>query len=94
MRRVIAIILVFIFCFLPFSADAAVKKKAKKTVRTVEIQTVDEIILTGTLTLPENASVKNKVPLVVLLHSLGGNKTIYKKIAEELKAKNIIRLLK
>ena len=74
---------------MPFSAEAAVKKKAKKTVRTVEIQTVDEIILTGTLTLPETASVKNKVPIVILLHSLGSNKTIYKKLAEDLKAKNI-----
>jgi len=89
MRRIVSIILFIMFLFMPFSAEAAVKKKAKKTVRTVEIQTVDEIILTGTLTLPETASVKNKVPIVILLHSLGSNKTIYKKLAEDLKAKNI-----
>lgn len=89
LRRIFSFILILGLILIPFSADAAVKKKAKKTVRAVEIQTPDEIILTGTLTIPEAAGVKNKVPLVILMHSLGSNKTIYTKLANDLKEKNI-----
>lgn len=91
-KRFIIAILLVIFVMLPFAADGAVKKKSKKTVRTIEIQTKDEVILTGTLSIPEKATVKSKVPLVVLLHSLGSNKSIYNQLAEDLKALNIATL--
>ncbi len=92
MRKILILIMLVAFAFVPFAADAAVKKKSKKTVRTVEIQTKDELILTGTLTLPETASVKNKVPLVILMHSLGNNKNAYPALVQNLKAKNIATL--
>jgi len=91
-RKIIVLILLISFVFIPFSLDAAAKEKKKKSVRTVEIQTKDELILTGTLTIPETASTKQKVPLVILLHSLGSNRLTYTTLAEKLKAKNIASL--
>ena len=90
--KLLVVILLLLFAFFSFPSDAAVKKKAKKTVRTVEVQTKDELILFGTLTLPDNASVKNKVPLVILLHSLGNDKSVYDKLVVDLKEQDIASL--
>jgi len=88
-RKIILSILLICFIFVPFSAEAATKSKKKKTVRNIEMQTKDEMILSGTLSIPKNANVNNKAPLVILLHSLGSNRLVYDTLSNELKAKNI-----
>ncbi|MCQ2958080.1 MAG: lysophospholipase [Candidatus Gastranaerophilales bacterium] len=88
-RKFIIILILFAFIFIPFASNTIAKEKKKKTVRTVEIQTKDEMILTGTLTMPESATVNAKVPLVILLHSLGSNRLTYTTLSQNLKAKNI-----
>ncbi|MDD3593453.1 MAG: alpha/beta hydrolase [Candidatus Gastranaerophilales bacterium] len=75
-----------------FCADIAFAQSKKRTTRILEIQTGDELIISSKLTLPASATSKNKVPLVVFLHSLGGDISVYDVMAEELKAKNIASL--
>lgn len=87
MRKIILAILLICFVFGPIATNAAEKKK--KTVRNIEIQTKDEMILSGTLSIPKSANINNKVPLVILLHSLGSNRFVYEPLANELKEKNI-----
>ena len=72
---------------MPFEVQSAPKTKTKKTVRTIEVQTSDEMMLVGTLTVPPKATIKEKAPLVILLHSLGSDRTIYKSLSEKLKEK-------
>ena len=95
MKKLIVLILFCAFAFISFTAVAAEKnkaKKAKKTLYNIEVQTKDDVILSGILVLPENANVKNKVPMVVLLHSLGSNRAAYSQLATDLKNKNIASL--
>ena len=91
-RKIILGLILVAFILLPFSVCAYAKEKKKKAVRNVEIQTKDEMILTGTLTIPESAAVNNKVPLVILLHSLGSNRLVYTTLSQNLKAQNIATL--
>ena len=92
MKKIIILLLFCSFVFISFAANAAVNKKTKKTVHNIEIQTRDEVILSATLVMPESASVKNKVPMVVLLHSLGSNKDAYTQLVLDLKSKDIASL--
>ncbi len=91
-RKILSLLILIALVFVPFTADAATKAKKKKTVRKVEIQMKDEMILTGTLTMPESANIHAKVPLVILLHSLGSNRDVYIPLSNELKKKNIASL--
>lgn len=90
--RILTIIILFAFVFMPFEVQSAPKTKTKKTVRTIEVQTSDEMMLVGTLTVPPKATIKEKAPLVILLHSLGSDRTIYKSLSEKLKEKGIASL--
>ena len=92
MKKIIILILFCSFVFISSAANAAVNKKTKKTIHNIEIQSRDEVILAGTLVLPESANVKNRVPMVVLLHSLGSNKEAYSQLALDLKNMNIASL--
>ena len=89
MRKIILFLLFICLISVPFAANAAEKNNKKKTVRNIEVQTKDEVILSGTLKIPASASINNKAPLVILLHSLGSNRLVYEKLSDELKEKNI-----
>ena len=43
-RKIIIILILFAFIFVPFASDTIAKEKKKKAVRTVEIQTKDEMM--------------------------------------------------
>lgn len=85
----ITVVTVISFAFLP--AYAAKKSKYIPT-RKVEIETKDELILNGLIELPKVASIKTKVPLVILLHSIGGRKENFDLLVEELRSRNVASL--
>lgn len=84
MKKIFVTFILFCFSFFSIQGFVYAAKKYKAT-RSIEIQTQDDVILYGKLTIPENASAKNKAPIIILLHSLGGNNSIYANLSMQLK---------
>lgn len=92
-KKIFAVVFLMTFVLFCFGTPAECAKKSKKNKTIpVEVQTKDEVILQGTLMLPKGASVKNKVPVVLLLHSLGSSKEAYKELSEQIVANNMAAL--
>ena len=90
--KIISVLILSFIIFVTFTTNTMAKSKKDKSVQNIEIHLKDEMILTGTVTLPKTASIHQKVPVVILLHSLGSNRAVYISMANELKAKNIASL--
>lgn len=71
LRKIFSFLLIFFLCVFLFSADASFAKKKKKGAVEVDIQVRDGFHIIGMIDVPEKTTVKNKVPLVVFLHSIG-----------------------
>jgi predicted esterase len=56
-----------------FTADASFAKKKKKGPVEVDIQVRDGFHIIGQLDIPKKTTVKNKVPLILFLHSIGAD---------------------
>ncbi|MEI7474287.1 MAG: alpha/beta fold hydrolase [bacterium] len=70
-------------------AYSAVKKK-NKGAQTIQFNAKDGFHLSGELLMPTTASVKNKTPLVVFIHSLGESSDAWMDLPEEMsKALNV-----
>ncbi|MDD3013534.1 MAG: alpha/beta fold hydrolase [Candidatus Gastranaerophilales bacterium] len=73
-----SLILVFVFSLI-FGFNYIVNAAGKSSGTTViQYQGKDGFNITGVLDVPNEASVKKKVPLVIFLHSLGGSKRDWK----------------
>lgn len=73
--RFIFVVLIAVMCTLLLSVEDSVAKKKKRGPVELDIQVKDGFHLIGQLDIPKKAKVKNKVPLVVFLHSIGNDST-------------------
>jgi len=76
MKKLYKILLLFlIICIsiLMLNTDASFAKKKKKGPVELEITTRDGFHIKGQLDIPPKTSVKNRVPLVIFLHSIGSD---------------------
>jgi pimeloyl-ACP methyl ester carboxylesterase len=90
----ISILLLVLTCtvfitYLPVFAKGSSKASLTKN---VEVETKDKVLIEGILELPKGATIKNKVPLVIMLHSLGSNKEIYNPLVEDFRSRGIASL--
>ncbi len=69
--KILLILLIICGSVFLLNTDTSFAKKKKKGPVQLDIQTRDGFHITGQLDIPKNASVKNRVPLVVFLHSIG-----------------------
>ncbi|MFA6989606.1 MAG: alpha/beta hydrolase, partial [Candidatus Gastranaerophilaceae bacterium] len=88
LEKIALISLIFIFTILMLYLPAFASTKAGLT-KNIEIETKDKIMIEGIIELPKSATTKNKAPLVIMLHSIGGNKEIYNPFVEELRKRGI-----
>lgn len=72
----LSLLLVFMLILINTSVNAASKKKASNP-QEVKFQSKDGFNLTGYLYTPPNASLKHKVPVVLLLHSIGEDSSFW-----------------
>ena len=73
------VISIIFFAYTSFS-----EAKSKKLNKDIDITVSDNLVINATLFIPPNSSVKNKVPIAVLLPSIGGNKATYANLAKNL----------
>jgi predicted esterase len=74
-QKIFSILLIIFLCAFLFTADTSFAKKKKKGPVEVDIQVRDGFHIIGQLDIPKKTTVKNKVPLVVFLHSIGEDST-------------------
>ena len=82
----ISLALIFTILMLYMPAFAAAKGGLTKN---IEIETKDKVLLEGIIELPKSATAKHKVPLVIMLHSLGSRKEVYNSFVEDLRSRGI-----
>lgn len=70
-HKILSFLLIIFLCVFLFTADASFAKKKKKGPVEVDIPVRDGFHIIGQLDIPKKTTVKNKVPLVVFLHSIG-----------------------
>jgi len=75
MNKILSFLLIVFLCVFLFTADASFAKKKKKGAVKLDIQVRDGFHIIGLLDVPKKTTVKNKVPLVVFLHSIGEDST-------------------
>lgn len=73
--RLFFIIIIAVMCVLLLNANETIAKKSKKGPSQVDVQIKDGIHIISEIDIPKEAKVKNKVPLVVFLHSIGRDST-------------------
>ena len=83
MKKNILVILLCFCVFVYFSNSAFALKKRKPV--EVEFKSYDGFKLVGTLDIPNYASVKNKVPLVIFLHSICSSHLAWGDFPQEVK---------
>jgi len=79
------LLIIFLFFFL-FAADTSFAKKKKKGAVEIDVQVRDGFHIIGQLDIPAKTTVKNKVPMVVFLHSIGEDHTEWGTFPAEIKA--------
>lgn len=67
----------------------SVYAKKRKLISSVEFESYDHFLLSGEVRLPKIASIKNKVPVVILLHPLGKDKNDWGNIPQFFNDKNL-----
>ena len=78
---------IIIFCLISiifFAYTSFSEAKSKKLTKDIDITVSDNLVINTTLFMPPNSSIKEKSPLVILLPSIGGNKTTYTNLAKKL----------
>ena len=74
-HKILSILMIVFLCVFLFAADASFAKKKKKGAVELDIQVRDGFHIIGLLDVPKKTTVKNKVPLVIFLHSIGEDST-------------------
>jgi dienelactone hydrolase len=74
------------FIFISASSLSSYAAGKKNIPKTIQFESKDGFIITGTIKLPAGASISQKVPLIILLHSLGTNRKVWEDFSNELKS--------
>lgn len=74
-RKILSLLLIVFLCLCLFSADESFAKKKKKGSVEITVPVRDGFNIVGKLDIPHKTTIKNKVPLVVFLHSIGADTT-------------------
>lgn len=74
-HKILSFLLIVFLCVFLFAADASFAKKKKKGPIELDIQVRDGFHIIGQIYIPKKTTVKNKVPLVIFLHSIGKDST-------------------
>jgi len=74
-RKILSILLIVFLCIFLINTDASFAKRKKKGPVEVDVQVRDGFHIIAQLDIPKKTNVKNKVPLVIFLHSIGEDST-------------------
>jgi len=74
-RKILVFLLIIFICVVLVGTDASFAKKKKKGPVEVDIVVRDGFHIIAQLDIPKKTTVKNKVPMVVFLHSIGEDST-------------------
>lgn len=85
MRKILSILLIAFLCVFMLNIDVSFAKKKKKGAVELDVQTRDGFHIISKLDIPKKTTVKNKVPLVVFMHSIGEDSTEWGTFPETLK---------
>ncbi|MEI8389600.1 MAG: alpha/beta fold hydrolase [bacterium] len=86
-RKIFSILMIVFLCVFLVNTDASFAKKKKKGPVELDIQVRDGFHIIGLLDKPKKTTVKNKVPLVIFLHSIGEDSTEWGTFPSEVKDK-------
>ncbi len=71
MRKTLILLIAVVMCIFLFTGDYSFAKKKKKGPIEIDVQVRDGFHIISQLNIPPKTTIKNKVPVVVFLHSIG-----------------------